>query len=276
MGCGAIGSAVAKAIDGGLVEAELRYLMDADLGRAEALARSLSRQRPRLARSVDEIASDPLTEVVVEAASQEAVLQYARRLLEAGKELVVLSVGALLRPEAGELVERYRSRLHVPAGAIAGLDAVGAMALAGIEEVVLVTRKHPSKLADEPYARERGLSLEGLEGPLTIFEGSAAEAVRAFPRTLNVAAALSLYSGVQARVKVVADPSADRNVHEVFVRSKAGSLHVRVENVPHPENPRTSYLAALSAVQLLRELCSHRPASLGAPCARGSTPRISA
>jgi len=259
IGCGAIGSFVARAIDEGLVPAALRYLMDLDRGRAERLAASLARQRPMIAAGVEEVAADPATEVVVEAASQGAVLQYAERLLEAGKELVVLSVGALLRPEGRRILERYRGRVHVPSGAIAGLDAVRALALAGVEEVLLVTRKHPSKLMDEPYVRERGLRLGDLAEPTVIFEGPAEEAVRAFPRTLNVAAALSIYAGRQARVRVVADPRAARNVHEVFVRSRAGELRVTVENVPHPDNPRTSYLAALSAVALLRDLCAASP-----------------
>lgn len=256
LGCGAIGGVIARAIDSGLVEAELRYVLDAERARAEKLVESLSRQKPRIALSIDEIASDPRTHVVVEAASQEAVLQYGWRLLEAGKELVVLSVGALLRPESRQLLERFKERLHVPSGAIAGLDAVRAMALAGIEEVVLVSRKHPDKLADEPFAKERGLELRKLEQPQVIFEGSAEDAVKLFPRTLNVAAALSLAAKMPARVRVVADPKADRNVHELQVRSKAGTLYVRVENVPHPQNPRTSFLAALSAIELLRELCS--------------------
>ena len=258
IGCGAIGGVIAKAVDSGLVEAELLYVMDADRGRAERFAESLRSQKPAVAAGVEEIARDPRVEVVVEAASQEAVLQYAEPLLEAGKELVVLSVGALLRSEARPLLARYRARIHVPSGALGGLDALKALSLAGVESVELVSRKHPSKLADEPYVRQRGLKLEGLGKPLVVFEGTAEEAVSAFPRTLNVAAALALASGAPVRVKVVADPSAHRNVHEFVARSKAGTLHVRVENVPHPENPKTSYLAALSAVELLRELCSAR------------------
>ena len=258
IGCGAIGGVIARAVDEGSVDAALLYVMDADRSKAERLAASLRRQRPVIATSIEEIARDPRVEVVVEAASQEAVLQYAETLLETGKELVVLSVGALLRPEARMLLERYRGRIHVPSGALGGLDAVRALSLAGVERVELVTRKHPSKLADEPYVKGRRLKLEGLDRPLVVFEGSAEEAVRAFPRTLNVAAALALASGAPVKVKVIADPTTHRNVHEFTALSKAGTLHVRVENTPHPENPKTSYLAALSAVELLRELCSAR------------------
>lgn len=269
IGCGAIGSVIAEAIDNCVVEATLLYLFDIDRGKAERLASSLRRQKPAVAASVEEIARDPRVEVVVEAASQEAVLQYAETVLAAGKELIVLSVGALLRPEMRQLLAAYRGRVHVPSGALGGLDALRALALAGVESVELVTRKHPSKLADEPYVRERGLKLEGLREPLVVFEGSAEEAVRAFPRTLNIAAALALASGAPVRVKVVADPTTHRNVHTFVARSKAGVLRVEVENVPHPDNPKTSYLAALSAVELLRELCS-RPSSGSCAGARAS------
>ena len=270
IGCGAIGSVIAKAIDDGLVEAELLYVMDADASRAARLAASLKSQKPAIAASVEEIARDPRVEVVVEAASQEAVLQYAGVLLAVGKELVVLSVGALLRPEARQLLAEHGGRVHVPSGALGGLDALRALALAGVESVELVSRKHPSKLADEPYVKERGLRLEGLREPLVVFEGTAEEAVKAFPRTLNVAAALALASGAPVKVKVVADPNAHRNVHEFEARSKAGTLRVRVENVPHPDNPKTSYLAALSAVELLRELCRRASPASASAAARAS------
>jgi len=255
IGCGAIGSLIARAVDDGVIEAELLYLLDLDRARAERLASSLRRQRPRVARGIEEVVEDSRVRVVVEAASQGAVLQYGRRVLEAGKELVVLSVGALLTEEGRRLLEEFGDRIHVPPGALAGLDAVRALALAGIERVELVTRKHPSKLAASPYVRERGLKLEGLEEPRTIFEGPAEEAVKAFPRSLNVAATLAIYSRAPVHVKVVADPRAVRNIHEVRVYSRASTIYIRVENVPHPENPKTSYLAALSAVALLRDLC---------------------
>lgn len=255
IGCGAIGGIVAKAVDEGLIEAELLYLFDVDRPKAERLAASLGRQKPRVASSIAEVAGDPRVSIVVEAASQEAVAQYAERLLEAGKELVVLSVGALLKPEVKPLLDKHRGRIHVPSGALAGLDAVKALALIGVDRVELTTRKHPSKLADTPYVRSRGLDLSRLEKPLVVFEGTAAEAVEAFPRSLNVAAALALASNAPVYVKVVADPGTERNIHEVTVYSEASTLFLRVENVPHPDNPRTSYLAALSVVSLLRDLC---------------------
>ncbi|MEM1509376.1 MAG: aspartate dehydrogenase [Thermofilaceae archaeon] len=255
IGCGAIGGIIAKAVDDGLIEAELLYLFDVDCQKAERLVASLRRQKPRVASSVIEVAEDPRIDTVVEAASQEAVTRYAEQLLKAGKELVVLSVGALLKTEIKPLLDKYWSRIHVPSGALAGFDAVKALALVGVDRIELTTRKHPSKLSDTPYVKSRGLDLNSLEKPTLIFEGTATEAVEAFPHSLNVAAALALVSNAPVHVKVIADPRAERNIHEVMVHSKASTLLIKVENVPHPDNPRTSYLAALSTISLLRDLC---------------------
>jgi aspartate dehydrogenase len=100
------------------------------------------------------------------------------------------------------------------------------------------------------------IALEGFQEPTVIFTGSAAEAVPAFPANVNVAAALSL-AGIgpeRTQVRVVADPTSDKNIHEIEMEGDFGRMVVRMENVPSPENPKTSYMASLSAIALLRRL----------------------
>ena len=168
-----------------------------------------------------------------------------------------LSVGGFLGHE--DLFDLARERgchIYIPSGAIAGLDGLRAAAMGRIDTVRLTTHKPPQSLATAEIVREKRLTLEGLAGPLTIFEGPASEAVRHFPVNLNVAASLSL-AGIGAEatiVKVVADPGLTRNVHEVEVEGEFGRLFVRLENVPSPDNPKTSYLAALSALALLKRI----------------------
>ena len=53
-------------------------------------------------------------------------------------------------------------------------------------------------------------------------------------------------------MRIIADPQAEGNNHEVYARGGAGVLRFTMENVPHPENPRTSYLALLSGIEALR------------------------
>jgi aspartate dehydrogenase len=135
-------------------------------------------------------------DVVIEAASQQAVREYGLRVLEAGCDLIVMSVGALmdkkLLEQLMDMARRTRRRIYIPSGAIAGLEAVYALSLNGIREVRLRTRKPPKSLADAPYVKEKGINLDNIKEPTKIYEGPAGEAVKYFPANVNVAAALSL------------------------------------------------------------------------------------
>ena len=130
-------------------------------------------------------------------------------------------------------------------------------AMAGrVSKVTLTTRKPPRGLEGAPYVAEKGIDLKALKEPTAIFSGSAREAVPAFPANINVAAALSL-AGIGADktvVKILADPTSDKNIHEIEAEGDFGELFVRMENVPSPTNPKTSYMTALSAIGLLRRI----------------------
>jgi len=79
--------------------------------------------------------------------------------------------------------------------------------------------------------------------------------VKAFPANVNVAATLFLAAGEsEVRVKIVADPNIHVNRHEIVVEGDFGRITTLVENVPSPRNPKTSYLAALSAIATLRSI----------------------
>ena len=260
IGCGTIGTIIAKAIDAGEAgEVELAWLFDIRSESCESLAEKL-RSKPRLAKSIEKILADKSVDLVVEAASQAAVAQYALDVLRSKKELMIMSVGALgdekLLESMKKEAARVGKRVHVPSGAILGIDGIKAAKIAGIEEATLTTRKPAKTLASSAYVRERGLDLAKIKKPIVVFEGPAREAVKAFPESVNVAATLSL-AGIgfdKTKVRVIADPSLDRNVHEIHVRGKAGEFVTEARNVPSPDNPRTSYLAALSAIRTLRNL----------------------
>ena len=97
--------------------------------------------------------------------------------------------------------------------------------------------------------------------PEVIFDGSALEAIKLFPANVNVGATLSLagLGPLKTRVKVVADPQAPGNVHEVYARGDFGVMRFTLENRPHERNPRTSYLAVLSVLETLRAACTPGP-----------------
>lgn len=260
IGCGAIGTVLARAIDEGEAgKVQLAWLYDLRRERSKALSEKL-RSKPKVAESFCEIRDDMSVDLVIEAASQGAVAQYAIDVLKSGKDLMVMSVGAFADEEllrnVFETAERVGRKIYVPSGAIFGIDGVKAAKLGDIEQIILTTRKPPSSLAYSQYVQERGLNLTDLQEPLVVFEGPAREAVRAFPESVNVAATLSL-AGIgfdKTRVRIIADPSLKLNVHEIRVKGSAGELIAEARNVPSPDNPKTSYLAALSAIQMLRNL----------------------
>jgi aspartate dehydrogenase len=124
----------------------------------------------------------------------------------------------------------------------------------GLHTVVLTTRKPPAGLAGAPYLIEHAIDIDNLDEPRVVFEGSALEAVRAFPANVNVAACLSLV-GIgpeETQVRIIADPEATMNIHEVVAEGAFGRLTTITENLPSPRNPKSSYLASLSAVAELR------------------------
>jgi aspartate dehydrogenase len=119
----------------------------------------------------------------------------------------------------------------------------------------LRTTKPPRGLAGAPYVVANAIDLDALTVATTIFEGSVADAVRGFPSNVNVAAVLSLAGeGVDVRVSVVADPASTTNIHEIEAGGDFGTFTVRLDNLPSPANPKTSALAPLSALAMLRRL----------------------
>lgn len=248
IGAGAIGSTLVRALDA-FPEVESVLVLDLRPGAAEALARGTRKVRP----AEDFERALHASDLVVEAAGQDAVAQYGLHVLRAGRDLVVASVGALandaLRESLVEAARAGKRRILVPSGAIGGLDAVRAAREAGLSRVTLTTAKPPAG-----YGRAPGEA----KGPLTLYEGPARDAVKAFPKNVNVAASLALAGlGLDAtRVRVVADPALDLNTHTIEVEAASGTFRLEFRNAPFPENPATSHLAAASIVALLRKLVS--------------------
>lgn len=199
-------------------------------------------------------------DAVLEAASHEAVRQHLVSLLEAGIGVVVLSAGALaddaLREAAEGAAARSGALLHVPSGGIGGLDALKTACLAGVDEASIEVAKPPAAWKGIPYVERSGFALDQLQGPVTLFEGPAREGVPHFPQNVNIAAVLAL-AGIgmdRTRLKVVADPALTFNTHTIRVSGRSGRFTVVLENVPSPDNPKTSWLACYSGIAALRAL----------------------
>ncbi|MDQ3873057.1 MAG: aspartate dehydrogenase [Thermoproteota archaeon] len=269
LGCGAIGSHLAAAVDAEQVpNASIVSLFDIVDSKAKSLQSKL-RRTPEIYTDFSSFLSSR-ADIIIEAASQEAVRKYGTTIIEASKELMVMSVGALadtvflsklLKVAA---TKKGQSKIYVPTGAIAGIDALRSVRHI-TDSVTLTTTKSPSALAGAPFIESRKLILGKIRKRTVIYEGWAGEAVKMFPANVNVAAVLAL-SGIgieRTKVRIVADPETNTNQHEIVATGSFGDIKITVNNVPVPQHPRTSYLAVLSAIECLRSVCDDSGIRIG-------------
>jgi len=255
VGCGVIGRELASAIDREIEKTQLVALADIDGKKARDLANSLKKKPEPL--PMDELIER--SDLIIEAASKDVVPSLARKVIDQGKDIMIMSVGGLLRNEDIFTLAREKgSKIYLPSGALAGLDGVKSASIGRIDSVILTTRKPPQGLAGAPYIIRNKIDLDAITKEKVIFEGSATEAVEGFPKNINVSAALSL-AGIgkkKTRVRIITDPNLKRNIHEIEAKGEFGRLISRTENLPSPKNPKTSYLACLSAIATLKGIVS--------------------
>ncbi len=58
-------------------------------------------------------------------------------------------------------------------------------------------------------------------------------------------------------VKIIVDPFTKKNTHEISAKGKFGQITTKIENIPDSNNPRTSRLAILSAIETIRSICTN-------------------
>lgn len=254
VGCGAMGSRIAQDIVSDFPgAAKLSALYDVDLDKAYTLARKLKKRNIVVS---DLAALIRKSDFVVEAASAQASAQIARQAINAKRDCLIMSVGGLIdAPDIFSLAKQRGCLVHIPSGAICGIDGLKAHRLANIKKVTLITKKPALALKDAPYVVQNKINLENIREETEIFAGSCREAVSCFPQNINVSATLSL-AGIgeeKTRVKIVCSPK-EVNIHEIEIESDAGRTLVRCENEPSPDNPKTSALAILSAIVALRQI----------------------
>ncbi|ABS55018.1 aspartate dehydrogenase [Methanoregula boonei 6A8] len=240
LGCGNIGHIIARHAEGFTIPA----VYDTKPERAKEIADLCN------GKAYGDFAAflEADTDIVVEAASVGAARAHAQEVLEHKKNLVIMSVGALTDQELREglvaVARQTGTKIYVPSGAIFGLDNVKIGQISPISKLLLKTTKSPQSL--------------GLDAPIRrrIFSGKAHECIKLYPKNVNVSVAMGLAAGQDADVELWVDPAADKNIHELFIEGDFGETYIRVTNVPSPENPATSYLAALSILSLLKNLDS--------------------
>lgn len=191
-----------------------------------------------------------------EASTVEAARIYVPELLSRGCSVVLSSVGCLADPEFYQVVQRRcrqgNALLYVPSGAIAGLDAIQAASYRGNLHHVSITSRKPSHALGADNGQTE-----------VLFQGSAIDAIQAFPRNVNSAVALSLagMGPYLTQVTVLADASLQHNEHTIVAEGNFGAMEIRVQNLPMEDNPKTSFLAALSMLGMIRKL--NNPVRIG-------------
>ena len=200
--------------------------------------------------SAREVHSD--VSLTLDCAGHAALREHGPALLERGIDVATLSIGALADPKVEQALtqaaRRGQSQLHLASGAIGALDSLRAAAIGGLDQVTYIGRKPPLGWKGSPA--EDVLNLKTLREPAEHFSGSAREAALAYPKNANVAAAVAL-AGVgfdQTQVRLIADPAASGNLHEIKADGAFGRLSFAIEGLSLPDNPRSSALAAMSMV----------------------------
>ena len=251
VGCGNIGADLCIALQKGDIAAEITVLTDVVEERAKVLQRSFQLEAEIL--PLDEAAA--AVDFVVECAVADVVKAVVEASFRHQTDCLIMSVAGLM--EHLELLDEAKAhnvQIRIPSGAICGLDGIRSAMEAGLHQVTLTTRKPPKSLEGAPYLIENNIDMDSLTEARVIFEGNALEAAKAFPANINVAGALSV-AGIgprETRVRVVADPNATENTHEITAEGAFGRLQTITTNLPSPRNPKSSYLASLSAVAELR------------------------
>ncbi|UXM84431.1 aspartate dehydrogenase [Methanococcus aeolicus] len=252
IGCGTIATMIAKAITYKKINGTIVALYDKHNDKSQALSKLTN---AKICDSIDKLVKEEL-DIVIECASIKSVEEVATKSLNHKKNVVIMSVGALadknLFSKLYKIANDNEKKIFVPSGAIAGVDAIKTASIGRIDEVSLITTKPVYGLEDA--LKNKGIDTTNISEPTVVFEGTVFDAIKEFPQNINVSVVLSIASKIPAKVKIVADPSATSNKHEIIVKGSIGTIKTVVENNPCKDNPKTSALAAYSVIRLLKDL----------------------
>ena len=208
---------------------------------------------PVVERLEDLLKLDP--ELVAESAGQGAVHQHGEAVLKAGRDLLIISIGALADQNLFDSLKAAArdggAQILLPAGALGGVDALAAGRLGGLTAVRQTMAKPPKAWKDT--LAESIIDLDALDEATVFFTGSARDAAMLYPKNANVAATVAL-AGMgfdTSRVSLIADPGATGPIHRIEAEGTFGTFAIEIRGVALPDNPTSSTLAALSIARCL-------------------------
>ena len=254
IGCGAMGSQIAEYISKNLSDkSKIVAISDIDSQKAIKLSNSI-KPKP-LITTIDVLINK--SDIIIEAASPEVSGAIAEKAYFLKKDALIMSTGGLLKKQ--HLVEKINagySRIHIPSGAICGLDGLKSAMTGAVKSVTITTRKPLKGMAGSPYLKEKNIDIEKIDKETLLYSGTARDAIRYFPQNINVAVTLSIFGlgADRTNVKIFTSPEYTKNTHEIEVVGEFGRLWTKTENVPSETNPKTSKLAIFSAIAKLKEM----------------------
>ncbi len=254
IGIGYIGTTIIQAIIEGKIEnAEIQAVYDIDKEKVE----KIKEEYPSI-RIMSSITDFHDCSIIIECAIQEVVTQIFDVIVKSEKYFIPMSIGAFitfpdLYSKYQNLNEKQRSKILLPSGAIGGFDCIDTIKLVGIKNARIQTRKPNRSFRNNKFIESNNIKLSE-NSSVVLFEGNAKLATTYFPRSINVAArlALSTLGPEKTSVEIIADPSISRNIHTIEIESEVGKYNFIFENNPSPANPKTSWLAALSAIYTIK------------------------
>lgn len=245
VGCGAIGGVVARALEGGQVEG----------------ARLVGVVDPNGTKGLPELSLEAAVDaagLVVEAAGQRVLADIGPRVVAAGKDLLVVSIGALTDDATlDRLYGAGSGRVHLVTGAIGGLDLLRSAARMGpFTTVRIVTTKRPAGLVQPWMSEAEAARVRSARSPVEVARGPAREIAGAFPKSANVAAAVALAVGAWDVVEavVMADPGAALTSHVITASGAAGDYRFEIRNRPSPDTPTTSEVVPYAVLKAVGDL----------------------
>ncbi|SEJ24568.1 aspartate dehydrogenase [Arthrobacter sp. yr096] len=245
IGSGAIGSRIAELLDAGNAPGILLagFVPHGDAGTGFSFDEALD-----------------VADVVVECAGVGAVAEFGPRVISAGRDLLVTSIGALCDGTLRKtLLDDGPGRTFLTSGALGGLDAIAAAAAGGsIHRITVESRKLPAALIQPWMDGETRKGILATTHPVELLRGGPADMIKAFPKSTNVVSALAVAAGDWDVVEaaLIADPTAKQTSHHVVAETSLGTLEVRVTNQASPDNPASSALVPHAVVRGLKTLAN--------------------
>lgn len=254
IGCGNIGTEISRAVDKGDINVKISGCYDILKQKYETMLKKLKKIKPPFMEMENVIKN---CDLLIECAKKDAVRNIFQTAVKYNRDIVFLSAGGVL--DCSDLIDVAKNKMinmYIPSGAVVGIDGLDAAKYLGIKQVTLITRKPPEAFKGNKYLLQKKVDINKITVETVVFDGTAREAVNDFPANINVAATLSI-AGIgpdKTKVKIIIDPFIKANIHEIIVEGDFGRFKTITENLPSPENPKTSYLTSLSTIVLIKKI----------------------